>query len=535
MTKRQSASEIFQRGAIVELTITSMAPGGEAFGKADELPVFISRGAPGDVAEVELYDVRKKFAKGKIQRLITPSSERTEPPCKLFKVCGGCQWQHLKYEKQLEHKTSIVKQALTHIGGLDDVVVEACLGADDPLFYRNKVQFPVRNPTGSSRILAGYYKQDSHELVNIKHCPVQSQELDFMLETVKEVLEEYNYLAYDEKKRTGLVRHIHARQSRADGNILLTLVLNCRPETQPATLQELAELILVRDEKIVGVAINYNDRAGNRILGDITTVIAGSDSIDEVLKTSLKQLPERLHSGLSFKLSPTSFFQVNTEQAARLLEIVYLEAYSHLQSGEKLNLVVDAYAGVGAISLWLAEGCRRLIAVEDYGQAVLDGRVNALNNQIGNVEFIEGDVATVLPQLSDMGEATELVVLDPPRKGVSPEVIGALLDLAPARIIYVSCNPSTLARDLKYLALGIVPVSRNESGESVEDQTPLLRDESPCQGEQPAAPDTAPPRDGKRGKFGYKAVRIQPIDLFPQTYHVESVATLERVLLDGSL
>ncbi|MBA3992452.1 MAG: 23S rRNA (uracil(1939)-C(5))-methyltransferase RlmD [Cyanobacteria bacterium DS2.3.42] len=528
MTKRQSATEIYRRGAIVELTITSMAPGGEAFGKADELPVFISRGAPGDVCEVELYDVRKKFAKGKIQRLITPSSQRAEPPCKLFKVCGGCQWQHISYEGQLEHKTSIVKQAITHIGGLDQSVVDPCVGAEDPLFYRNKVQFPVRNPQGSNRILAGYYKQDSHELVNIKHCPVQSQELDAMLETVKEVLEEYDISAYDEKKRTGLIRHIHARQSRANRKILLTLVLNCTPETQPDTLQELAELILVRDETIVGVAINYNDRPGNRILGDKTEVIAGGDSIEEVLKTTNERLPGRLHKGLTFKLSPTSFFQVNTEQAARLLEIVYLEAYSHLPEGEKLSLVVDAYAGVGAISLWLAGGCRRLIAVEDYPQAVIDGRLNAETNQISNVEFIEGDVATVLPQLGDMGEQADLVVLDPPRKGVSPEVIGALLDLAPARIVYVSCNPSTLARDLKYLALGIVPqagaVSNNEPGETEGSGA-----------EQSPDPDTASSGDGKRGKFGYKTVRIQPIDLFPQTYHVESVATLERVLLDGSL
>ncbi len=398
------------------------------------------------------------------------------------------------------------------------------MGANDPLYYRNKVQFPVRNPTGSSRILAGYYKQDSHELVNIKHCPVQSKELDFMLETVKEVLEEYEISAYDEKKRQGLMRHIHARQSRADGKILLTLVLNCTQETEPETLKEMAELIMLRDEKIVGVAVNYNNRPGNRILGDITEVIAGANSIDEVLKTANKQLPERLQSGLTFKLSPTSFFQDNTEQAARLLELVYLEAYSLLPSGEKLNLVVDAYAGVGAISLWLADGCRRLIAVEDYNQAVVDGRMNAENNKISNVEFMEGDVAAVLPQLTDMGESVDLVVLDPPRKGVSPEVIGALLDLAPSRIIYVSCNPSTLARDLKYLALGIAPaagsVSNNDADES---------------GEQSAEPDVASSGDGKRGKFGYKTVRIQPIDLFPQTYHVESVATLERVLLDGSL
>jgi 23S rRNA (uracil1939-C5)-methyltransferase len=468
----------YQRGALVELTIESMAPGGEAFARAGTLPVFIGRGAPGDLARVELYDVRKNFAKGKIESLIKPSDDRAEPPCKLFKVCGGCQWQHLAYEKQLEHKTGIVKQALVHIGGLDASVVKPCLGADDPLHYRNKVQFPVRNPQGSNRILAGYYKQDSHELVNIKHCPVQSAELDFMLETVKEVLEEYEISAYDERKRQGLVRHIH-------------------------------------------------DRAGNRILGDVTELIAGSDSIEEVLQTSNPNLPSRLQKGLTFTLSATSFFQVNTEQAVKLLEIAYLEAFDEIGAGEKLDVVVDAYAGVGAISLWLAERCRKLIAVEEYKQAVLDGRANAEKNAIENVEFVEGDVADVLPQLSARAEKVDLVVLDPPRKGVSPSVIQSLLDLAPPRIVYVSCNPATLARDLKYLSLGIAPANSVSKSESEENAQPGGAVNVPC--------DVAPAADGKPGKYGYKTVRIQPVDLFPQTYHVESVATLERVLLDGSL
>lgn len=517
----------YQRGALVELTIESMAPGGEAFARAGTLPVFIGRGAPGDLARVELYDVRKNFAKGKIESLIKPSDDRAEPPCKLFKVCGGCQWQHLAYEKQLEHKTGIVKQALVHIGGLDASVVKPCLGADDPLYYRNKVQFPVRNPQGSNRILAGYYKQDSHELVNIKHCPVQSAELDFMLETVKEVLEEYEISAYDERKRQGLVRHIHARQSRFDRSILLTLVLNCSPESRPEQLGELAELIMVRDEKVKGVSVNYNDRAGNRILGDVTELIAGSDSIEEVLQTSNPNLPSRLQKGLTFTLSATSFFQVNTEQAVKLLEIAYLEAFDEIGAGEKLDVVVDAYAGVGAISLWLAERCRKLIAVEEYKQAVLDGRANAEKNAIENVEFVEGDVADVLPQLSARAEKVDLVVLDPPRKGVSPSVIQSLLDLAPPRIVYVSCNPATLARDLKYLSLGIAPANSVSKSESEENAQPGGAVNVPC--------DVAPAADGKPGKYGYKTVRIQPVDLFPQTYHVESVATLERVLLDGSL
>lgn len=517
-----------RKGMLVELTITSMAPGGEAFGKADQLPVFISRGAPGDVAEVELYDVRKKFAKGKIERLISPSPDRAEPPCKLFKVCGGCQWQHISYDKQTEHKTSLVKQAISHIGGLPPSIVQPCIGAESALYYRNKVQFPVRNPQGSNRILAGYFKQDSHELVNIKHCPVQSEELDFMLETVKEVLEEYDISAYDEHKREGLLRHIHARQSRADGKILLTLVLNCSPENEPESLNELVDLIMVRDEKIVGVAVNYNDRPGNRILGEKTRLVSGSGFIDEILKTSNRELPAKLQSGLTFKLSPTSFFQVNTEQAVKLLEIVYLQAYGQLPQGDKLELVVDAYAGVGAFSLWLAGGCQRLIAVEEYTQAVTDGRLNAQMNGIANVEFIEGDVAGVLPQLSDLGEKIDLVVLDPPRKGLSPDVVEALLNLAPPRIIYVSCNPSTLARDLKYLAEGRVPDSV-----SVSNNEPCQ--EAACGEDMVLVPSAEVLSEGKPAKFGYKTVRIQPIDLFPQTYHVESVATLERVLLDGSL
>lgn len=519
MAKKQSGGVIRNRGDVVEMTITSMAPGGEAFGKADDLPVFIERGAPGDVVEVELFDVRKKFAKGKIARFIKPSPDRQEPPCKLFKVCGGCQWQHLEYSKQLAHKTSIVKQAMQHIGGLDSSIVKDCMGAENPLFYRNKVQFPVRNPKDSTRILAGYFKPDSHELVNIKHCPVQSEALDRMLETVKEVLELHEIPAYNERSGDGIVRHIHARESRSNGTILVTLVVNLEVGDYQEVLEAVADEILARHEQIIGVAVNYNTMRGNRILGDTTVLIDGEDAIEEVLRATDERFPLKLKDGLKFKLSPTSFFQVNTDQAVRLLEVVYDEAFGTEPQAVKIPLVVDAYAGVGAISLFLSPGAVRISAIEEFPQAVIDGRFNTEINEIRNVEFIEGSVEEVLPQFHDTGDKIDLLVLDPPRKGVSPEVLRSVVDLAPPRIIYVSCNPATLARDLKLLANGGIDPYQKPATIEIDDQGQETR---------VVAPD-----DGNRPIYGYKTLRIQPIDLFPQTYHVESVATLERVLLDG--
>lgn len=497
---KTSRTHNLSKGQRHTVTIESLAPGGEGVAKSLGPPIFVNRVAPGDVVEIELFDVRKDFARARVHRLITPSKHRAQPPCPVFKVCGGCQWQHLSYEYQLTAKEDIVKQALKHIGKLESDVVKTIIGAQANLHYRNKAQFPVKHPQGSDRILAGYYRQDSHELVNIKHCPVQPEAMDHLLDLAKNICEEHGISAYDERSHKGLLRHINIRYSFGHQKLLLTLVLNASASSADdfSNLkcydQILGAAQALKDAmpELIGVSVNLNNQRGNKILGDLTFPLEGADRIQEVLQTDRSDFPDKLKEGLRFDLSSSSFFQVNTQQAVKLLEQTFLP----IAQLNKENLkIVDAYAGVGAISLWLSPLASKVIAIEEHPAAVQDGRENARLNSIDNVEFREGRVEDVLLELRNE-QAADVIVVDPPRKGLSPEVVESLLWAEPELIIYVSCNPSTLARDLKLLEQGLT----KSSG------------------------------DGDKEMFvGYKTKQVQPVDLFPQTFHVESVSVLERL------
>jgi 23S rRNA (uracil1939-C5)-methyltransferase len=504
-TEHSDSAKVLERGQHVTLRFLSLTPTGAGISKDYGRPVFVDRVAPGDLAEVEIFDVRKDFARGKVVRLLEPSPVRDKPPCPIFTVCGGCQWQHMTYEAQVDAKTDIVKQAIEHIGHLEPSLVLPTIGAAESLHYRNKVQFPVRNPQGSQRILAGYFKQDSHELVNVKFCPIQPSALDVMLENVKEVCEQNAIWAYDEKTHKGSLRHINARYSFATEKIMVTLVVNMRAKTDEEfarsplgeRLIQVANEIMSAQPQISGVCVNLNPEAGNRILGDVTLCLAGDPYIEEVLSSDHDGFPELLKKGITFRLSSSSFFQVNTRQAVRLLEVIYEQASELLKDVEK-PVIVDAFAGVGTMALWLSPLAGRVIAIEEQESAVQDGELNAKRNGISNVEFRHGTVETVLPELLAQGVEPHLIILDPPRKGLSPETLAALKEFGAPGIIYASCNPATLARDLRILNEG----QANEPNLST---------------------------------VGYKTKQIQPVDLFPQTYHVESVTTLKRVAFNGSV
>lgn len=470
----------------VKLRISSLAAGGEGVAKDLGVPVFVSRVAPGDLVTAELFDVRKNFARAKVVQIDEPSDQRSEPPCKIFKVCGGCQWQHIDYRHQLSAKQDIVKQAIKHIGKLDPEVVLPVMGADNPLFYRNKVQFPTANPHGSSRLLAGYYKEGTHELVNIKHCPVQPDVLDKMLEATKLSLEKHRFRAYDETEHRGLVRHIAARVSTARSDVLLTIVLNAQAADQDEFVQKLqpvAAEVMEAVPAVKGVCVNFNALRGNRIMGDTTVAVAGADHVTEEMRSKLPSAPPALQeNGLKFRLSSQSFFQVNSEQAVRILDVVLASVQARADQLGRAPVVIDAYAGVGTIAQWLSASCRQVVAIEEVEPAVEDGRRNAVLNGLTNIDFRLGRVEDVLPALAaDDTFAADIIVLDPPRKGVAPEVLNTVLNLQSKKIIYVSCNPATLARDLRILVDG-----------------------------------------------GYDVESVQPVDMFPQTFHVESVTQLQK-------
>jgi len=481
-----------KKGQKVEIAFQSLSYGGEAVSKDMGIPIFVNRACPGDFAEVELFDVRKNFAKGRLTKIIKASAQRREPPCPIFKVCGGCQWQHLTYEAQLEAKRDVVRQAIEHIGGLAGGLVQPAIASPIELNYRNKVQFPVKQAHGSDRILAGYYQQDSHDLVNIKHCPIQPEPLDRMLSAVKDACTAHRIWAYDERTGKGLLRHINARMSFASGDVLVTLVVNSTEEDLPKrirqSLEEIAQEITEKVPEIKGVCLNFNTATGNKIYGDRTVNIAGVSHIEEILSAGAKEL--------KFRLSPTSFFQVNSPQASTLMQCVYDAIEEHQQSKSKSKLIVDAYAGVGAIAFFVADLAEKVLAVEEFAPAVEDGLVNlnlnAETNDLSNVEFRLGSTESVLAEMGDKGVSPDVVVVDPPRKGMSPEALDAVAKLAPALIVYVSCNPSTLARDLKALT-----------------ERAIL------------------PQAEKGLVYGYKTKKIQPVDLFPQTYHNESVTNIE--------
>ncbi|MBX9687902.1 MAG: 23S rRNA (uracil(1939)-C(5))-methyltransferase RlmD [Candidatus Obscuribacterales bacterium] len=486
------ARHSFRKNQILEgIRIDSIAPGGQGFCKSEGLAIFVDRAVPGDIADLELYDVRKDFAHARITKLKHPSNLRQEPPCKLFKLCGGCQWQHIKYEEQLNLKTDMVKQLIGHMTGIDPSIVKDALEAENSLHYRNKVQYPVSSPEKSSRILAGYYKEASHELINIKHCPVQPELLDRILEAAKEASEDFGLSAYKEKTHSGLIRHFIARHSVSEDTVLLTLVLNLseqKLETElEKRLKKLAEALIDSfPGKLKGVCINFNDARGNRIMGKKTRLLGGADHIIEELSSAILK-KQNQKSNFKFRISTGSFFQVNSKQAEILMDLV-LQAAKELAESlgkEKLDLVIDAFAGVASMAIWVSPLAHKVIAIEEVEDAIKDAELILQSNSVENVKAICGTVESVFPQLSGENLKPDLIILDPPRKGVDRETLICAAGMEARRIVYVSCNPATLARDLKIL--------------------------SEC---------------------GYKSKSIQPLDLFPQTYHIESVTVLDRQKID---
>jgi 23S rRNA (uracil1939-C5)-methyltransferase len=489
-----------QKGSTVTLRIASIAVGGEGISKDLGRTVFVAGTAPGELVKAELFDVRKDFARAKLVDILEPSAARVKPPCGLFGICGGCQLMHLSYAEQLKVKQDFVEQTCERIGGISAELVKPTIGCRPDLHYRNKVQFPVRNPQGSNRLLAGYYKLDSHELVNIKHCPVQPEPVDGIMEAAKSICEEHRISAYDEKTGFGLLRHINVRYSFSEESALLVFVINMSKaqyqEEQSATtrtkLQSAADQLLQQHANVKGVSINFNAAAGNKILGNQYTSLSGIEYIEERLCAG-SGAPENLQQGIRYRLSAGSFFQINSKQAVTLFETVRaaVDQYSHQGA---VDFLVDAYAGVGAMALWLTGSAKNIVAIEEHPAAVQDGKHNAALNNIPNVAFREGTSESVMQEFVQQKLTPDIVLVDPPRKGLSIQVAESLLQLAPRRIVYVSCNPSTLARDIKILC-------------------------------------NQPDSSGKASNgpvVGYKTLQIQPIDLFPHTHHIESVTVLER-------
>lgn len=448
----------WRQGELVQLSIDDMNHNGEGVGRAEGRVVFVPDTVVGDRLLARLSHVKPTYAYAKLHRLLKSSPHRVRPGCIVADKCGGCQWQHVNYVYQQVAKQRLIAQNLERIGGFSEVQIEPVLAAASPLSYRNKATYPLgRSATG--QVQAGYYQKASHQLINLNQCPIQDARLNPLLAEIKQDIQQQGWSIYDETRHEGELRHLGLRIGRRTGEMLLTLVAR---EGKLSELAAQAQAWCDRYDNLVGVCLNLNPQKTNAIFGSETRCLVGRSFLREEF------------AGLQFQISATTFFQIHTEQAEALLQSIQQEL--NLQGTE---VIVDAYCGVGTLTLPLAKQARQAIALELQPEAIEQAQLNAALNDITNITFQTGTVENLLPLLTIH---PDVVLLDPPRKGCDRGVIESLLQIQPDRVVYVSCNPSTLARDLKLLC---------ESGR-------------------------------------YRLEKIQPVDFFPQTAHVECIAFLRR-------
>jgi len=445
-------------GQQMTLTIRSLGINGEGIGYFKKKIVFVQGALPGEVVHAEITEVKDKYAAGRLLRVIGRSKARTTPPCPVYERCGGCSLQHLDYQAQLVSKKELVMQSFQKYAGLQHPPVADTIGMDNPWSYRNKAQFQIRSKDG--RLIAGLYQAGSHEVVELQDCQIQHEATTAIVEAAKEVIEKFGIPIYDERKRKGIIRTIVARVAFATGETQLTLI------TATSELPREKELILeirYRLPSLVSIVQNVNPHKTSLIFGDTTRVLWGKPSIAEKL------------GSLTIDLSARAFFQLNPEQTVKLYDQVKKAA--DLTGTER---VLDLYCGTGTIGLWLAPYAKEVRGIEFIPEAVGDARRNAERNQIPNASFHAGRAEVLMPKWAKEGIQADVVVVDPPRTGLEPALINALLQVMPKRIIYVSCNPSTLAKDVNRLLVS------------------------------------------------YTLESVQPLDMFPHTPHVESVTLLTR-------
>lgn len=449
-----------EKGQKVKLRIDDLAYGGDGVGRMEDgLVVFVPYTIPGEKVKIEITEIENNFARSQLKEVLQPSLDRTTSRCPVFGKCGGCHLQHLKYDRQLEAKKSFIRDSLSRIGDLPSIEVETVLEADYPWYYRNKAQYPLIKDT-EGRICAGFYARGTHQPVINEKCFIQHQLINRIKRETLAILNDYQLSVYDEQKETGFLRHLVIRIGACTNQALLIFVTS--GEDFPHH-QEIVSRIKDRVPELKGILQNINSKKSNVILGAKTISLWGEEQFFEYLGQT------------RYKISPTSFFQVNTLQAEKMSRVI--EQKLELTGQE---ILVDAYSGAGSLGLYLAGKCDRVIGIEKNPEAVTDARQNAEINEIDNCRFIEGRVEQKLPELREMGIDFSVVLVDPPRKGLTDEFRSLLLAEKPEKIVYVSCNPSTLARDLAQITTE------------------------------------------------YEITDLKPIDMFPQTYHVETVTVLKK-------
>ena len=411
--------------------IVDIGQGGVGIGKYEGFTVFVDGGLVQDKIKVKITKSKKNYAVGDIVEIIEKSPFRVERKCsESLRQCGGCQIQELDYQKQLDVKTNEVKQVISRIGKLDDVVIHDTLGMEHPFRYRNKAQFPIQKKDNMPVI--GFYKKKSHDLISTDECIIQHEVNDKIIKIIKTYIRAYNVSIYDEKTHKGLLRHLVTKVGFTTGEVMIVLVANGKK------LPYLKELASVLKENIPGfktLVVNVNTQKTNVILGKENIVAYGDGMIRDYI------------GELVFEISPLSFFQVNPLQT----EVLYNKALEYANLGEN-DTVFDIYCGIGTISLFLAQKAKKVYGIEIVEDAIKDAKRNAKINNMDNVEFYVGKAEEVVPKMYKEGKRANVVVVDPPRKGCDGKLLETMVKMAPKRIVYVSCDPATLARDLKVLS-----------------------------------------------------------------------------------
>ncbi len=429
---------------------------GSGVGHIDGMAVFVPLTAKGDTVRAKILKVKRAYAYGKVTEIITPAPCRTEPDCAVFSRCGGCVYRHIDYKQECEIKEEKVYNSIKRIGGID-MKPQKIIGAETTLGYRNKAQYPL-----SDNGNVGFFGTHSHRVIECENCLLQPEIFGNICASITSWIKENNISIYNEEKHTGLLRHIYLRYAAKTGEIMAVLVIN--GDNLPKS-----DILVNRMKELLGdalksIQLNINKKDTNVILGDKCVVLFGDTYITDIL------------CGVKIRISPLSFYQVNRDMAEKL----YQKAAEYADCADKT--VLDLYCGAGTIGLSMTKTAKKIIGVEIIPDAVRDAKINAEMNNIKNAEFICGDAAAAAIELAHRGEKPDVVIVDPPRKGCEESLLNTIAkDFSPERIVYVSCDPSTLARDIAVLS-----------------------------------------------KLGYKLMEYTPVDMFPRTSHVECAAKLIR-------
>lgn len=489
---KQQMPELNKNDFVV-VDITDIGTDGEGIGKVKGFPLFIKDAVIGDTVEAQIVKTKKQYAYGRVNKVITPSPFRAQPRCEFHRQCGGCQIQAFDYKKQLEFKENKVKNNLIRIGGFEEAfiekIMEPVVGMEEPYHYRNKAQYPVGTDR-EGNLITGFYAGRTHSIIANTRCHLGREENREILEAILDYMKENKVSAYKEEAGTGLVRHILIRSGFQSGEIMVCLIINAKTfKALPAQDKLLDKLQAFKG--MTSVSVNLNTRRDNVIMGTEVYTIWGKPTIGDTLylydlkencKGEINWSRISKNRGLDFKISPLSFYQVNPVQTEKLYSLAV--EYAGLTGKET---VWDLYCGIGTISLFMATAARQVYGVEIIPQAIEDAKENAAVNGLDNTTFFVGKAEEVLPDFYEKQSKTgdsdmlhpDVIVVDPPRKGCDEACLSTMLKMQPARIVYVSCDSATLARDLKIL----------------------------CEG-------------------GYELKRVRAVDQFPHTVHVETVALL---------